>query len=125
VTQQFLHCPNISSMIEHVRGTGVAQNVWSQTSTQPSSVSIFANNRPRSLAPEAATAGVQKDSICVSASCESFWGEHPSSGFLKPTRQRNTSPTSNRNDAFFRTFAKKSQQSSIEVNVTKTQCTNL
>jgi hypothetical protein len=124
VTQQFLHCPNISSVIEHVCGAGVTQNVWSQTSAKPGSVSIFSDNRPRSLAPEATAAGVQEDSFRVSASRESFWGESPSPFLLKPTRQRNARPTSNRNNAFFRPFSEESKQSRIEVNVTKTQGTN-
>jgi hypothetical protein len=101
VTQQFLHCPNISSVIKHVRGAGVAQNVRSQTSAKPGSVSIFSNNRPRTLTPEATAAGVQKDSICVGASRKSLWGENTTSRFLKPTRQRNARPTPNRNHTFF------------------------
>jgi hypothetical protein len=124
VTQQFLHCPNIGSVIEHVCGAGVTQNVWSQTSTKPGGISIFSDNRPRSLATEATAAGVQEDSVCVSASRESFWGESPTPSLLKPIRQRNARPTSNRNDAFFRTFSEESKQSSVEVNVTKTQGTN-
>jgi hypothetical protein len=111
-------------VIKHVCGAGVAQNVWSQTSTKPGGVSIFSDNRPRSLAPEATAAGVQEDSIRVSASRESFWGERPTPSLLKPTRQRDARPASNRNDAFFRTFSEESKQSSIEVNVTKTQGTN-
>ena len=52
MTKQFLHRPDVRTVIEHVGGAGMAQDMGCESLSETGGIAIFAHDRPRSLTPE-------------------------------------------------------------------------
>ena len=64
MAKHFLDGPDVGAMIEHVRRTGVAQDVGCEFLTGNShAIAMFLDDEPRPLTCQPAGPGVQKDSV--------------------------------------------------------------
>jgi hypothetical protein len=125
MAQKFLDGTNIGAVIKHVGGTRMSKNMRGETVTQSRGIAVLPHNRPCPLPAQSPSTHIEENSVCIGSPSELLGAQRGPSRVVEPTRQRNSSPPTDRHDTFFRALSKEAQQSAIEINIAETKCADL